>query len=87
MAKVITTITTIYDTETKDVKVYKDVVERFDEDVNGVAPTLLRLMPGQRYTDTTCAKCDTKIAVRVENYSAGCNYCHACAMVKLGALS
>ena len=86
MAKIITTITAIYDTETKEVEVYKDVVERIDpEHINGVAPTLMSLTPGKTYTDSVCAKCDTKIAVRIDDFRTGSNYCHACAMAKLGA--
>ena len=84
--KIITTITTVYDTTTKEVTEYRDVTERFgDTDFLGVAPSLLKLEPLTRYTDSTCAKCDTKIAVQIEQYKAGANYCHACAMAKLGA--
>lgn len=32
MAKIITTITTVYDTETKEVTKYTDVVERLEDD-------------------------------------------------------
>ncbi len=84
--KIVTTITTVYDTVTKEVIEYRDVTERFgDSDFLGVAPSLLKLEPGVRYTDTVCDKCDVKIAVRVDNYP-GVNYCHACAMAKLGAV-
>lgn len=86
MAKIITTVTTVYDTVTKEVTEYRDVTEKFgDTDFLGVAPSLLKLQPGVRYTDTVCAKCDIKIAVRVTDYSAGENFCQACAMAKVGA--
>lgn len=84
--KVITTITTIYDTETKEVTEHKVVTERVDyADLFGVAPSLLQLQPNIRYTDTVCAKCDIKIAVQVAEYSLDGNYCHPCAMAKVGA--
>ena len=85
MAKVVTTITTIYDTETKEVTEYRITTEKTQNgDFFGVAPSLLQLEPFTRYTDSICAKCETKIAVQVEHYVAGSNYCHACAMSKLG---
>lgn len=86
MAKIITTVTTVYDTVTKEVTEYRDVTEKLgDTDFLGVAPSLLKLQSGTRYTDTVCAKCDIKIAVNVEYYLAGANYCQACAMAKVGA--
>lgn len=86
MTKIITTVTTVYDTDTKQVTEYRDVVEQFgDTDFLGVAPSLLKLTPMTRYTDSVCAKCDVKIAVQQEHYNPGSNYCHACAMAKLGA--
>lgn len=84
MTKIITTITTVFDTDTQKVEVYKDVVEHLDKtEIDGVTENIMALKPGQRYIDSTCKKCDTKIAVRTEFYLAGGNYCHACAMAKL----
>lgn len=86
MAKIITTVTTVYDTVTKEVTEYRDVTEKVGEvDFLGVAPSLLKLQPGIRYTDSVCTKCDIKIAVRRDDYVANGNYCQACAMSKVGA--
>jgi hypothetical protein len=87
MTKIVTVMTTIYDTKTKKIEKYQEIYERIDEpeqDLNGVAPSLLKLTAGQTYTDTVCAKCDCKIAVRIGDYQAGSNYCQACAMAKIG---
>jgi hypothetical protein len=83
--KIITTITTVYDTVTKEVTEYREVMERPGGDFRGVAPSLLDLQSGIRYTDTVCAKCDIKIAVRVNDYAPSANFCHSCAMAKVGA--
>jgi hypothetical protein len=86
VAKIITTVTTVYDTVTKEVIEYRDVTEKVGEvDFLGVAPSLLKLQSGIRYTDSVCAKCELKIAVRVSDYSPGMNFCQACAMAKVGA--
>jgi len=86
MTKIITTVTTVYDTATKEVTEYREVIEKFgDTDFLGVAPSLLQLQPGIRYTDSVCTKCDIKIAVRRVDYVANGNYCQACAMSKVGA--
>ena len=69
MTKIVTVITTIYDTNTKEVEVYKETFERFESP----------------YLQTQCSKCLTEISVKTNEYVALGNYCYSCAMAKLGA--
>lgn len=82
MTKIVTVITTIYDTNTKEVEVFKETFERFDDGETTPKP---KYVINVKYLETQCSKCLTEISVREDEYVALGNYCYSCAMAKLGA--